>query len=284
MYVLLSGRWPFHDSTDEQTIRMVRKGTVSLSGGVWENVSEDANKLVRALLAMQPEERLTAQQALNHQWMAGNTPRPGDAQLPGSLVENLREFVSHSRLKQVALQVIARQLSESRIASLRGAFLALDANGDGIITASELGAGLEQCAAAGGGGVVSKELRELVAQLAADGSAVDYSEFVAAALDRKHYIEEDVCWAAFRVFDRDGDGKITRAELRDLVGGGGGDLEETIGSETIAEIVKEMDRDGDGQIDFQEFMQMMRGGGGGGAAASASGGFCRASSEQGRGV
>lgn len=37
----------------------------------------------------------------------------------------------------------------------------------------------------------------------------DYTEFIAASIDHKLYEQEAVCNAAFRVFDLDGDGKIT---------------------------------------------------------------------------
>ena len=48
----------------------------------------------------------------------------------------------------------------------------------------------------------------------ADGSGViDYTEFLAATLDKKAYIQEDVCWSAFRVFDRNGDGVLTEGEI-----------------------------------------------------------------------
>lgn len=39
--------------------------------------------------------------------------------------------------------------------------------------------------------------------------SVDYTEFIAASIDHKLYEQEAICRAAFRVFDLDGDGKIT---------------------------------------------------------------------------
>ena len=39
----------------------------------------------------------------------------------------------------------------------------------------------------------------------ADGSGViDYTEWIASTLNMKQYFQEDVLWAAFKVFDRDG--------------------------------------------------------------------------------
>jgi len=67
-----------------------------------------------------------------------------------------------------------------------------------------------------------------------------------------------VCWSAFRIFDKDGDGRITQEELNaalhddDVQGVAGG-------AKAVAELMKEIDGNGDGAIDFQEFMTMMRG-------------------------
>ncbi len=55
---------------------------------------------------------------------------------------------------------------------------------------------------------IPTDLEELMKDIDSDGSgSIDYTEFIAATVDKKVYIQEDVCWAAFRVFDLDGNGK-----------------------------------------------------------------------------
>jgi calcium-dependent protein kinase len=43
---------------------------------------------------------------------------------------------------------------------------------------------------------------------------IDYTEFIAATMENSFQYREDLCWSAFRVFDIDGDGKITVQELQ----------------------------------------------------------------------
>lgn len=60
--------------------------------------------------------------------------------------------------------------------------------------------------------------------------------------------------AAFRLFDKDGSGNISAEEIRQTLGGGA----RTFGNEKMwTDIVKEVDTDGDGEISYTEFKDMM---------------------------
>lgn len=59
MYILLCGHRPVFDSSWK----------FSFAGAVWERVSEDAKKLIRLLLKVDPRERYTAEQALKDAWL-----------------------------------------------------------------------------------------------------------------------------------------------------------------------------------------------------------------------
>jgi calcium-dependent protein kinase len=174
--------------------------------------------------------------------------------LQNSLVDNLRGFRSQNKLKKAALHVIASQLGESQIKALRETFMALDHNGDGLLTANEMKEGLTKA----GLKEIPSDLAEILKQVDSDGSGViDYTEFLAATLDKKVYMAEDVCWQAFRIFDRNGDGKIDKNEIQKVLNDDG--VQESAARD-MAEIMQEIDKNGDGEIDFQEFMAMMRGG------------------------
>lgn len=251
-YVLLCGYPPFHGCTDADVLTKVRVGTFSFNQTFWKNVSEDAKNLIRMLLKMNPRDRYTAEQALNHVWVTERAPRAQDLPLSSGLVDHLRTFRSQSKLKKVALHVIASQMSESQIKALRDTFMALDDNGDGLLTVKELKNGLEKA----GFKDIPFDLQQIMEEVDSDGSGViDYTEFLAATLDKKIYIQEDVCWAAFRIFDRDGNGKITKDEIETVLSNG-----DVLGMDAadIADLMKDIDANGDGEIDFQEFMDMMR--------------------------
>jgi len=255
MYVVLCGYPPFYGETDADVLAKVRLGNLSFNAADWKSVSEDAKNLIRLLLKMNPQERYSAEQALGHVWVKEKAPKSKNVNLGGSsLVDNLKGFRSQNRLKKAALHVIASQLGENAIKNLRDTFMALDGNGDGLLTVNEMKEGLQKC----GLKEIPPDLQQIMEDVDSDGSGViDYTEFLAASLDKKVYMAEDVCWQAFRIFDRDGNGKISREELRHVIND---DDVKNAAAKDLADIMKEIDKNGDGDIDFQEFMQMMRGG------------------------
>merc|ERR1719487_1217791 len=95
-----------------------------------------------------------------------------------------------------------------------------------------------------------------------DGSgSIDFSEFLGAAIDEHQYMQEDVCWSSFRVFDVDGNEKITKDELAQMLSDGQcKQLQEAfdVDKAEIDKIIAEVDKDGDEKIDFEEFLAMMQ--------------------------
>merc|ERR1711865_1287891 len=155
--------------------------------------------------------------------------------------------------KKVALHVIASQLGEEQIKTLRDTFMKLDSNGDGKMTVAELKEGISKA----GLKEIPPDLKAIMDDIDADGSGeIDYTEFLAATLDKKTYMQEDVCWNAFKNFDRNNDGKISQEELKIVLGD---TSVQNVCSAEVAEILKSYDGNGDGVIDFQEFMMLMRG-------------------------
>lgn len=60
--------------------------------------------------------------------------------------------------------------------------------------------------------------------------------------------------ASFAVFDADNDGRISSAELRRVAEAFG----EGLSQGAVEDIVAAVDRDGDGQISFDEFLELLR--------------------------
>ena len=70
-------------------------------------------------------------------------------------------------------------------------------------------------------------------------------------LDESFYMNEDKLNEAFKVFDPDEKGLITVDNIKKLL-----NLEES-DNEILNEFIKENDKDGNGKIDYREFIKMM---------------------------
>lgn len=254
MFMILSGWGPFTGSSpdetlaEEEALAEAQSGSFSFDQQIWQHVSADAKDLITNLLKVNPSERLTAAQALDHIWVRDMAPRSTNVCLQSQLVSQLKSHkIKNNKLKNASLHVIARNWSEEKIKGLRDAFIEMDINGDGYLSLEEMGQGLHASSTSD-----LCDVDEIWTGLGkGHDDMIDYEEFVAAALNEKEYDREDVCWAAFRQFDLDGSGKISLEELSAMVGSGN--------EEEVRELMQSVDEDGDGEIDFKEFMDMMHG-------------------------
>merc|ERR1719162_1250710 len=130
MYVILCGYPPFYGETDADVLTKVRLGNFSFNATDWKNVSEDAKNLIRMMLKMNPRDRYTAEQALNHDWIKNKAPKATNVNLQTGFVDNLKGFRSQNKLKKAALHVIANQLNEDQIKNLKQIFVQMDGNQD----------------------------------------------------------------------------------------------------------------------------------------------------------
>lgn len=234
----------------------VRLGNFAFNASDWKNITENAKNLIRQLLQMSPKSRITAQNALKHVWILEKAPKAPQVKLEKSFVQNLRAFKAQNQFKKAALLAIAHSFNkEEHIKKMRDTFHQLDENGDGILSQKELKEGIAK-AFDHLNLPVPDDLNDILECLDSDGSGViDYTEFLAAALDKSKTNTEDNLWAAFRMFDRNGDGKITQEELREVLNSDS--VGEGFGIDQINEIMQSVDTDNSGNIDFEEFKQMM---------------------------
>lgn len=69
-FALLSGRLPWSDD-DKQRNNEILKAKFSFRGDPWNDVSSEAKDFISMLIKKNPNDRLTAQQALYHPWFDG---------------------------------------------------------------------------------------------------------------------------------------------------------------------------------------------------------------------
>lgn len=84
LYILLCGYPPFEESPSCSIFDQVKAGRFEFPDDPWATVSESAKHLIKGLMTLDPQKRVTAKQAKQHPWMKGETTVPKDLKLSGS--------------------------------------------------------------------------------------------------------------------------------------------------------------------------------------------------------
>ncbi len=218
-FMLLSGQAPFGGETDADILKLVKKGHYSFKPErVWNGVSSEAKDFVRKLLVINPEERMTAKQALGHSWLSRRRETlmtaENSAEISDEIYKNLKSYKTFGALKRAALVAIAFSLNQDEIEQARAQFEILDTEKNGIVRLSQLKIVLQEH------GVAEAEIMAIFKNIDTDHSgAIDYSEFIAAAMQKRIYLDEERLYDAFHRLDTEGSGFLTQAGLEKVLGG-----------------------------------------------------------------
>ncbi|XP_022730842.1 calmodulin-like protein 3 [Durio zibethinus] len=175
--------------------------------------------------------------------------------------------------------ISVKERSDSNKVELKRVFATFDKNGDGFITKNELRESLKNIRLF----MTDKEVEEMVVKVDANGDGlIDFDEFCILCQAMDGHDQEGVrrgqdgngvgdgegeLKEAFDVFDKDKDGLISVEELGSVLCSLG--LKEGKKTEDCKAMIREVDLDGDGMVNFDEFKRMMMKSGGGLVSVSA---------------
>lgn len=95
LYILLSGQPPFIGKSDIDTLNLIKKNKTKHEfkpEPVWELISKEAKDLISKLLDRNPETRITAEQALKHEFIVKNYVSDVDRDIAKGALENISSF------------------------------------------------------------------------------------------------------------------------------------------------------------------------------------------------
>lgn len=255
-YMLLSGSPPFYGPTSDAIHDMIQNQEPEFPSRKFSHVTDSAIDFLKKVLVKDPANRITPEAALQHPFIQNLYSDDGSKvsrrpEASTDVVQALSSFLRMSRFKKLMLEVVAFSLNSTQIAMLRDEFNAIDSDRSGTISMHELQqsmsvAGLSRNGANVGG--ITDAFRSMPAE---EGVEINYNEFIAAAMCRRIEIDEERLMLAFETLDSNGSGYLDADCIRRALGG-------EWSNDEIENMMIEADFDGDGRIDYMEFMKFWR--------------------------
>ncbi|XP_005290329.1 uncharacterized protein LOC101939715 isoform X1 [Chrysemys picta bellii] len=144
------------------------------------------------------------------------------------------------------------ELTEEQKQEIREAFDLFDTDGSGSIDVKELKVAMRAL----GFEPKKEEVKKMIADIDKEGSGtIDFEDFLAMMTQKMNEKDsKEEILKAFRLFDDDGTGKISFKNLKRVAK----ELGENLTDEELQEMIDEADRDGDGEVNEQEFLRIMK--------------------------
>lgn len=253
LYMFIVGEPPFNGKDDREIMEKVKKGNYSKKYERWLNASNEVKDLISKLLIYEPERRLTALDALKHPWfkVTNSSMLYNNISKEEVLkcVQNLLSYKISSKFQELVLAYIVHNTPRPKEAKTAiKLFKLANKNEDGKLSRNELKETLLN--------FVSEEFLsnydEIFSILDGDNNGyIDYEEFLRATLDRKFFINDNVLKFAFKFFDKEDTGYISRDKIMSYFVG------TKMNEELFSSIFDEIDINKTGKIDFEKFKEMM---------------------------
>lgn len=239
MYLLLTGHYPYAGQSEKEVMQLLMTGRAEVE---ITEVSNEARQLLSLLLLKNQKERISASEALQHYWISSRTTHSADL---SQVLQRLKSFTAKSQLRDALLTYIsARVTTDSNSTALTAAFRAIDKNGDGTISRSELQSASAQT-------LSEAEVKSLLSVLDSNKDGrISYLEFLRAAQDQRKTLSRRNLQQAFQSIDQDQDGVLSIEELKQALPSLWSDAQWT-------GLVAQADRNRDGVIDLREFTTLL---------------------------
>ncbi|KAF2901009.1 hypothetical protein ILUMI_05176 [Ignelater luminosus] len=169
-----------------------------------------------------------------------------------------KDGIDEETKKQLEELAKKLELHKDQLVLLKQTFVSFDVDKKGYIDTEMIGQILDML----GHQLTSDELQSIVAEIDEDGNGeLSFEEFAHLAARFLAEEEEDTeailreLKNAFRLYDREGLGFITTDLLREILK----ELDDKMTKEDLDQMIEEIDTDGSGTVDWEEFKAMMIG-------------------------
>ena len=256
LYMFLVGRPPFNGNNNMEIIDSIMSKEYDENNPKLLTHSEEVRDLIKHLLDKDTNKRLSAKEALNHVWFKKFNGRKlfenfhkEDMAL---YIDNLFNYTFNSKIQQLVIAFLVHNLphTESSINILK-LYRYFNKTGDCKLTKEELINGLYEYRDKE---EVDKKIDNILLLLDCNkNEIIEYEEFLRACIDKKEILTDEYLKYAFKFLDKENNNLLSAEQINSAFFS----KKNKVLEYAITKDLNELDEDGDGMINFEEFKKLM---------------------------
>jgi len=253
LYMLIVGCAPFEGESDKKILLNIKKGMYDKTISRWKNASNEVKDLIEQLLVSDPRKRISAKNALEHNWFKKYHPDALYYNISKKdilqCIKNLLSYDVKNKFEEFILTYIVHHMPKiKQMKTAISLFKLVNTNGDGKLIKNELKNTLLN--------FVSEEYLNNFDKIFSlldnkNRGYIEYGEFLRASLDRKYILTEDNLKIAFNFFDKDNKGYFNKDDMKNIFD------KNKINEQLSSLILEEIGFGKDEKIDFDNFKNIL---------------------------
>ena len=261
LYILLIGQPPFNGKNENEIAISIKEGKYDTSNSIYASLSNNAKDLISRLLQYNPQERITAKEALHHPWFNTDDIKNMDYldnEIIKEFLMNLERYKSYNIIKCAILAYLVHINSDIKEYIEAGKlFNSLDMDHDGKLDKNELKIGYIKYFNISEFEATNK-VNEIFNNIDKDkNNLISSEEFIRGCINPDIFYSNNYLKVAFDYFDKNRDGNVCINDMEDIFA-----QNSKLGikaKEKLQFMFNQIDVNKDGFISFDEFSTVIKG-------------------------
>ena len=253
LYYSLCGYPPFVGANDSQLIQSIFESKLTFPNEDWKNISESAKDLIKKMLSSE-KKRISAKEIMNHKWIKTKLRKKLEKKITFDF-DKLNDYKQFNFLKKLILLYLASRLKSEESGPIGEIFRKINECKTGMIDFNDFKSFIinnqdNEII----GGETDEEIRKKFLEIDVDrNNKIDFTEFIAANMDKAIFKDKEKLRIAFDAFDIDKNGIINKEDIINIL-----KLENLYdANKIVSDLIDPNDINKDGKIDFDEFCKLM---------------------------